>query len=69
MTLKEADEAARRGLPVIHKGVEYARITQTGYHYDKNGKRRGFVQLIDKNSRSVSYAEPRTCELAKETET
>ena len=68
MTLKEADEAAQKRLPVIHKGIEYALITQTGYSYDKNGKRSGFVQLLDKGGLSVSYAEPRNCELVKETE-
>ena len=68
MTLKEADEAAQKRLPVIHKGIEYALITQTGYSYDKHGRRSGFVQLLDKSGRSVSYADPRSCELAKEAE-
>ena len=66
MTLKEADEAAQKRLPVIHEGIEYTRITQTGYHYNKNGKRSGFVQLLDKNGRSLTYARPSRCELVKE---
>ena len=68
MTLKEADEAAQKGLPVKHQGIEYALITQTGYRYGKNGHRTGFVQLLDKNGGSVSYADPRNCELVKEAE-
>lgn len=66
MTLKEADEAARRCLPVIHGGIEYLRITETGYRYDEKGQRTGFVQLLDKCRHSVSYADPARCELAKE---
>ena len=73
MTLREADEAAQKGLPIIyqapgHPGVEYKRITQTGYTYDKNGHRRGFVQLLDKSGHSVVYAEPGCCKLKEESE-
>lgn len=68
MTLKEADEAAQKRLPVIHKDIEYVRITQTGYNYDEKGKRSGFVQLLDKCGHSVSYADPGFCKL-KEAET
>ncbi len=63
MTLKEADEAAQKCLPVIHQDIEYVRITQTGYNYDKDGKRSGFVQLLDKCGHSVSYADPVCCTL------
>lgn len=68
MTLKEADEAAQKGLPIIHQApgqpaVEYRRITQTGYEYDKSGHRRGFVQLLDKNQNSVTRADPARCTL------
>lgn len=63
MTLKEADEAAQKCLPVIHQGIEYERIGQTGYDYSKDGKRSGFVQLIDKCGHSVTYADPGRCEL------
>lgn len=70
MTLREADEAAQKGLPIIHQApgqpaAKYKRITQTGYTYDKNGHRRGFVQLLDKCGHSVVYADPACCELAK----
>ena len=63
MTLKEADEAAQKRLPVICQGIEYERITQTGYNYDKDGKRSGFVQLLDKCGHSVTYGDPARCEL------
>ena len=66
MTLKEADEAAQKRLPVIHQGIEYARITETGYRYNDKGERIGFVQLLDKCSNSVTYADPALCELIKE---
>lgn len=58
MNLREADEVARRGLPVMHNGLEYKRITRTGYIYDGKGGRIGFVELYDKNGKTVVYAEP-----------
>lgn len=66
MTLKEADEAAQKVLPIIHQipgrpPTEYSRITQTGYKYDKNGHGRGFVQLFDKCRNSVTDANPEHC--------
>lgn len=67
MTLKEADEAALKGLPVIYQGIEYVRITETGYRYNEKHERSGFVQLLDKSGRSVTYAEPGRCEVKKST--
>ena len=69
MTLKEADEAAVKGLPVIYKNalvlggqeIEYKRITETGYRYDEKHERHGFVQLLDKHTNSVIYADPAYC--------
>lgn len=58
MTLREADEVAMKRLPVVYKGIEYRRIIQTGYNYDENGQRHGFVQLLDKCNHSVTYANP-----------
>lgn len=63
MTLKEADEAAVKRLPVIHDGIEYLRISRTGYRYDENGQRRGFVELFDKCGRSVTEAKPEAVKL------
>ena len=65
MTLKEADEAAQRGRPVLYEGTEFIRITQTGYKYDERCKRTGFVQLLDKCGNSVTDADPALCELIK----
>ena len=71
MTLREADEAAMKRLPIIHRApgqpaIEYKRITQTGYRYNDKGERIGFVQLLDKHRNSVTDAEPEHCELIKE---
>ena len=63
MTLKEADEAAVKRLPVIYNGVEFVRISRTGYHYDESGRRHGFVELYDKNGHSVTYAKPEAVRL------
>ena len=63
MTLREADEAAQKRLPVLYQGTEFRRITQTGYHYDERGRRSGFVQLLDKCGNSVTDADPALCEL------
>lgn len=38
MTLREADEAAQKRLPVIHQGIEYLRITETGYRYSEKAQ-------------------------------
>ena len=63
MTLKEADEAAWKRLPVVCQGIEYQRITQTGYHYTEKDGRVGFVQLLSCNGNSVTYADPKHCHL------
>lgn len=61
MTMKEADKAACMFLPIIYNGMEYRRITQTGYNYDERRGRIPFVQLLDKNKNSVTYADPALC--------
>lgn len=63
MTLKEADEAAMKRLPVIYDGIEYMRISRTGYYYDENGKRHGFLELFANCGRSVTYARPEVVKL------
>ena len=67
MTLKEADEAAVRGLPVIYNGIEYRCICETGYRYEA-GRRIGFVVLKDRRANSVNRADPKDIELIKEFE-
>lgn len=66
MTLREADEAAQKRLPVIYQGIEYLRISETGYRYNDKGERTGFVQLLDKCNHSVTYADPGRCTLKEE---
>lgn len=66
MTMKEADEAAVKRLPVISDGIEYLRIYQTGYRYDENGQRHGFVELLDKNGNSLTYTKPEAVKLKEE---
>lgn len=63
MTLKEADEAAVKRHPVISGGIEYLRIYQTGYRYDENGQRSGFVVLLDKCGHSVTETSPEAVKL------
>lgn len=66
MTLKEADEYAQKRLPVVYDGMEYRRITRTGYRYDERGRRIGFVEIQDRSCGSVTYVEPEKVKL-KET--
>lgn len=64
MTLQEANDAAKKGFPVIYNGIEYRRITQVGRLYSETkGWGCGFVQLLDKNSNSVVQADPAHCTL------
>ncbi len=63
MTLKEADEYAQKRLPVEFDGMEYRRITRTGYRYDERGRRIGFVELQDRGRGSVTYADPERVKL------
>lgn len=70
MTLREADEAAQKGLPIIHTlpgrtPIEYRRITRTGYRYNENHERFGFVELLDKSG-TITYAELEHCTLKQE---
>lgn len=73
MTLREADEAAQKGLPIRmekpgHPAVEYSRITRTGCVYLEDGRRGGFVQLLDKNNNSVTEADPGWCSVVEKEE-
>lgn len=58
LTMKEAQKAAIKCLPVISNGVEYKRICQTGYSYDEHGRWKPFVVLKDKRANSETYADP-----------
>lgn len=66
MTLSECREAAMKGLPVVHTAmischvcsISYIRISEVGFRYNDKGEEMGFVQLLDKNKHSVTYADP-----------
>lgn len=64
ITLKEADEIAAKRLPVECDGITYSRITEIGYRYTGKGEKTSFVQLLDKGGRSVTYADPKRCNVA-----
>lgn len=66
MTFKEADEAARRCLPIEHKGIEYARICSIGYRYDRSGRRFEFIELQSKNGNSTTSAAPGAVQLKED---
>lgn len=68
MTLKEADEIARKKLPVVNNDIEYLRICEIGYSYDDKGRPTPFVVLFDKCGHSVTRADPARCKV-KEAET
>ena len=61
MTLKECQEAARRGVKVRHTvlgvGATYDRIGFVGYRYE-NGKEYQTVRLLDMCGHSVTDAHP-----------
>lgn len=63
MTLKEADEAAKRMQPVIHQDIEYRRITYAGYLYDEYGQPSPVVQLKDRHANSFTWADPAKVEV------
>lgn len=65
MTIKEANEAARRLLPVIFDGMEFERITQVGINYNDKGEPHYFLQILGKNHGSVVYVEPSRCEVIR----
>ena len=66
MTLSECREAAMKGLPIVHTAmicchrdnITYTRISEVGFRYNDKGEEMGFVQLLDKNKHSVTYADP-----------
>lgn len=60
MTLKEADDAALRKVPILHNGTQYTRIIEVGYKYTDLGKF-PFVLLEDRPRHSATYAKPSEC--------
>lgn len=68
MTLREADEAAVKHLPVENDGITYVRIIEIGYKYPKNGVRFPFVRLEDKSGHSITDANPERCKIIERSE-
>lgn len=65
MTLKECQEAARRGTQIRHMilGVTYDRIEFVGYKYTEDGRELPCVRLLDKCGNSVTDAPPMDLQL------
>ncbi len=68
MTLREADEAAAKHLPVESDGITYVRIIEIGYKYPQNGVRFPFVLLKDKSGNSTTDANPERCKIIERSE-
>lgn len=65
MTLREADEAAAKHLPIESGGIVYVRILEIGYKYTENGARVPFVRLKDKSGHSITDADPVRCKIVE----
>lgn len=65
MTLREADEAAAKNLPIESGGIVYVRILEIGYKYTENGVRVPFVRLKDKCGHSITDADPVRCKIVE----
>jgi len=63
VTLREADEAAAKHLPIESGGIVYVRILEIGYKYTENGARVPFVRLKDKSGHSITDADPVRCKI------
>jgi len=63
VTLREADEAAAKHLPIESGGIVYVRILEIGYKYTDNGARVPFVRLKDKSGHSITDADPVRCKI------
>lgn len=65
MTLREADEAGAKHLPIESGGIVYVRILEIGYKYTENGARVPFVRLKDKSGHSITDADPIRCKIVE----
>lgn len=65
MTLREADEAAAKHLPIESGGIIYVRILEIGYKYTEDGRRVSFVRLKDRCGHSITDADPFRCKIAE----
>ncbi len=60
MDIKEANYLAIQGREVVYSGHEYT-IFQVGYQY-REGKKTPFLQLLDRNGRSLVQVSPERVE-------
>ncbi len=59
MTVDEAKEAFRRGVPVVHDGIEYREISALITRRDVKARKYVLtVELLDKSGRAVVIAPP-----------
>ncbi len=65
MTLREANEAAAKCLPIEHGGIVYVRISAIGYKYQRDGIRTPFVRLVDQCGHCTVDASPEKCKSAE----
>ncbi len=65
MTLREANEAAAKCLPIEYDGIAYVRISEIGYKYQKDGTCIPFVRLVDQCGHCTVDASPEKCKLAE----
>lgn len=63
MTLEQAERAAEMCMPVICRGIEFMRITQTGHSYSPKDGKKPYVVLQDRYSNSTIRAIPEEVEL------
>ena len=56
MTKTDAEYAAENALPCRYNGMIYTRVVRIGKRYDKNGKAKDFVTLLDPCERSIIEA-------------
>ena len=63
MTLEQAERAAEMCMPVICRGIEFMRITQTGHTYSPKDGKKPYVVLQDRYCNSTVRATPEEVEL------
>lgn len=63
MTYEQAERAAEMCMPVICRGIEFMRITQTGHTYSPKEGKKAYVVLQDRYRNSTVRAIPEEVEL------
>lgn len=63
MTYEQAERAAEMCMPVICRGIEFMRITQTGHTYSPKTGKQAYVVLQDRHRNSTVRVMPEEVEL------